>query len=188
MAIVQLYVAMNALVTQLVSNAQVRPLNDGKILLGREHATDTRAPNSIVMVPVTTRFGRSQITSTTDTVSPTEGRIARLRARTIASRLHVFEVHVWGAATPGSPYDDYEVTEFLFETVIRAAYAIATVDAQWTDGTWMDQQPDAFQRDKVGHYFVFHLGFDGPIADLAVNLAPHGTTLEPTLNVNPVRS
>lgn len=170
-----------------LENSMLEPLQDGGILLGQEHIDDQRGPNSIVFVPTRTGFGPSLATATSDNVAlaPGGGRLARLRQRTVASRKLTFEIHVWGKAKPGDPFDDYDVVEGLVETLIITIYTmVGQGNLTYGEGVWVDQQPEAPRREGAGHYFVFPVTFEGAVTDTSVNIVPPGTKLNPTLNLN----
>lgn len=164
-------------VNQIIENQGVRPLADGRILLGRQYLDDNRTPNSIVMVPRRTNFGYADVSSTADSTG--QGRNAQIRQRTLRSKEIVFDVHVWGAAFPPDENEDWDMTEYLYETVIRAAHQIASSDSHIIDGVWVDQEDTAVNRERLGHYFVFQIGVRGPVAALPVNLVPTGTRINP---------
>jgi hypothetical protein len=182
-SIVQLVDAIGAYVVSALEASGVRPLNDGAVLLGAEYVDDTRAPNSVVFVPTQMNFSRSVINSMSDTQSVGQGKPARIRQRTLAQRAHVFEVHVWGAATPSNARDDFDVTEYIAETIVRCSYLLASSDSQPGPGMWIDQREASGQKSKLGHYLVFQLALQGPVVDQAVNFVPAGTRLVPTLNI-----
>ncbi len=187
MSIVQLIDNLGAFVASALEQSGLRPLNDGGVLLGAEFVDDTRAPNSIVFVPVRTQFGPPLAVSAGGNSAPTNGTPFRTRARPRHSRAPVVEVHVWGAATPTNPRDDYDVTEYLAETVVRCAYLLASLaNTRPGQGTWVDQRDTSGQKSKLGHYFVFELELRGPVVDQPVNFVPPGTRMVPTLNVTPL--
>jgi hypothetical protein len=187
MTIVQVTRAISNAVNLAIENSQVEPLQDGKILLGREFADDRRSPNSIVFVPVRTAFGPSLSTATSDTVAlaPGGGFQRRLLQRTVASRRITFEVHIWGAAKPGDPFNDWDVAEGLAELVVLVVYKmVGQGNLTWGEGVWVDQQVDSEHREAEGHYLVFPMTLEGSVVDTSVNPMPPGTALNPTLNLN----
>lgn len=149
------------------------PLVDGQILLGRQHLLEQSAPPRIVFVPVRSVFGardtynRSRVAS-----SPSTEQRLQYAQRALHSEVVTFEVHVWGAAEPPDPDDDFDATQALYHVVIQSLRANITGGYELGDGDWTDQHPDAAQLQKLGHEFVFEVSIGTPVLDELHPLVP----------------
>jgi hypothetical protein len=170
--------ALGSAIAQVIENAQLRPLNDGAVLFGRQFVDDTRAPNSIVFVPTGGTFGPPKATADpSGSATP-----ARRLARPLWTESTDFDVHVWGAATPSVFADDFRVTQRLYQCVLVACFQLATTQVKPGRFAWVSQSAQAPQRDALGQYVVFQLTLSSVVTDLGVNFAPAGTHIVPTLN------
>lgn len=170
---------MSGALNVLLLNSQQRPLQDEKILLGREHIADGSAAPRVVMVPLTTRYTTARHSPSTETAIDANGRAMRLRARPLWSEALTFEVHCWGDTESFSTADPslaFDVTQTLAHTVMTAAYLVMTANGcRPTSGSWGDQVSEKADLLISGHYMIFGLEVDIPVTAPAEHFVPPGT-------------
>lgn len=167
-------------VNLLLANQQMRPLADGKILLGQEHVADSSSAPRIVFVPSRARFGSAQVNPVTTTEEDVNGFRARLRARPVATRHQTFAVHVWGdndVQSSSDPAYGFDLAVSLSDTLLRAVYLMAGRTARAEQGAWPDQEDRGSNLDIMGHYQIITIEWDIPVFDSAVNFVPKNTKM-----------
>ena len=141
---------------------------DGRALLGQQHVAEGSAPPRVVFVPTDSDWTvRDAATSRPTTGVPRSAeQLRQAQQRSIRTEVVTFRVHVWGQATPPDPDADFDVTQVLYQQVVRSAQSLADGQFDLTPGTWTDQAPGTTQLVKLGHEFVFGLTLQTPVLDL----------------------
>jgi hypothetical protein len=184
--ITQIVDALGQQLNNLLENAQQRPLEAGKILIGREHVSDSASAPQVVMIPSTSRFGPAGINPSTFAAVDAQGRKMRLRSRPLWTESLTFECHVWADTETFSATDPargFNAAQFLSHTLLRSAYLIMTANCRPTRGAWGDQATDKPNLIISGHYMVVGLEIDIPVTDQALIFVPQGTVMgRPNIN------
>jgi hypothetical protein len=188
--ITQIVAALGDTLNVLLTNAQQRPLQDGKILLGREHIADGSAAPRVVMIPMTSRYEVARHSPSTYLPVDQNGRMVRWRARPLWSESLTFQCHCWGDTESFSATDPargFNAAQALTHRLFCAAYLIMTANGcRPTVGAWGDQATDKPDLLVSGHYTIVGLEVDIPITDQALHFVPPGTTISrPQLGVSP---
>lgn len=157
-----------------------RAFVDGAILVGREKIGETSATPRCVMVPASIQDGPADATSamTVETRADDEHGREEL-SRPLRTDVLTYEVHAWGGgASDGGAFGP---ALLIAQQVKRSALLRFPGVVEIGRGTWPDQHPEAPQRLKLGHEFVFTLGFRTPITAEAVEFAPAETVVDLTM-------
>lgn len=160
-------------VTRLGATTPPVVLTAGKILLGRQHTVEGAyvAPR-IVFVPKSSRFGaRDTSNASVIETNPSSEMVAQWAQRSIHTDKVRFEIECWGVSTAGpggtpDPDADFDATQLLYQTVIASIRTNITGQYTLEDGTWVDQDENAAQLQKIGHRFVFGIEINTPILDV----------------------
>jgi hypothetical protein len=136
-------------------------LTDGAILVGRQHVFEASAAPRIVFVPVGSKFGPKDPTAPDPTTE--EGRFARA-ARSIATEMIQFEVHVWGR--DATLVDrDYDAAQVLYQCVMQSMCKLAEGCYVVSAGRWTSGREQGTQLARSGQEFVFGLDIATPVLD-----------------------
>ena len=128
------------------------------------------------MIPMRTQFNVKSLSNASQaTVFPSAEARRQWQTRAIRTDKHHFEVHVWGEAIPGDPALDFDATQVMYQQAIRTIHLRTAGHYELTDGAWMDQQPEATQLGKPGHWFAFGASFDTPVLDKILPFVPPAT-------------
>jgi hypothetical protein len=161
---------------------------DGRILVGKEYVTENSFAPKIVMVPLRTTYGPRDVTSSFTAAAIADEELDRERtARSVATTVWWYEVHVWGIAPPGTVElgkRSFGYAEALHHQVISSAHARCKGCYELGSGTWIDQVDGAPQRIKGGHELVFQLGLSAPVPDEALELSPDEMTVDAVLSLD----
>ena len=154
-------------------------LVDGRILMGRQHVFEASSAPRVVFVPMKSVWGpkstynRSPVATSRTTPNP-EAQVQNAN-RSIRTETPNFEVHVWGVANPPDPEGgDFDVTQMLYQQLVRTMQHLAPGNYNITDGEWVDQKPTGSQLVRYGHEFVFGVTFDTPVLDILGNAGQVG--------------
>jgi hypothetical protein len=180
--ITQIVAALGDTLNVLLTNAQQRPLQDGKILIGREHVADGSAAPRVVMIPMTSRYEVARHSPSTYLPVDANGRALRWRARPLWSEALTLQCHCWGDTESFSATDPargFNAAQALTHRLFTAAYLIMTANGcRPTAGAWGDQATDQADLLTSGHYTIVGLEVDIPITDQALRFVPPGTMIE----------
>jgi hypothetical protein len=155
-------------------------LTDGRIELGEEHRSENSSPPRIIFVPVISKFtastqamrGPRPITGLKGHPGQTQEMLRQRWEKMIAREDVHFAVTVWGAGNPPDPYKDFDVTQVLYQQLIRTCeHQIQGAYTLPSQGDWVDQHKSATQFDKLGHKIMFPLTVYTPVTDY-----PYGIT------------
>jgi hypothetical protein len=179
--ITQIVGALGDTLNVLLTNAQQRPLQDGKILIGREHVADGSAAPRVVIIPMTSRYDTARHSPSTFLAVDASGRAARLRARPLWNESLTLQCHCWGDTDSFSAEDPargFNAAQALTHRLFTAAYLIMTATGcRPTSGLWGDQATDKADLLISGHYTVIGLEVDIPVTDQALRFVPPGTMI-----------
>ena len=154
-------------------------LKDGRILIGRQHVYEASSAPRIVFVPLKSKWmPKSVYTRTPASAVPSPEQQRQWANRSIYTEAVLFEVHVWGQATPPDPEGgDFDATQVLYQQVARSLQHQAPGSFELVDVDWTDQKATGSQLVRAGHEAVFGLVVNTPVLDLiaALPYVPPGT-------------
>ena len=146
-------------------------LSDGVIALGEQHAPESGtsyvAPR-IVFIPRKSKFtastqamrGPRPITGVRGAAGQTPEMLRERSQKMIAQEEMLFEVVCWGAANPPNPYGDFNVTQVIYQQVIRSAEHQIQGTYSLGEGEW-----DATRLSQEGHQMSLMLMIKTPVAE-----------------------
>jgi hypothetical protein len=165
---------VNYISNQVVSNlalANYPPLVDGAILIGKQYIREQSAPPRIVFVPIGSTFGADDVYDGTGTYLT-----GQTLNRSIETDFTQFEVHCWGCALTNDTndsydYDGYDMTQLLYQEVIRTCDFLMRGNCTWSRGQWTTgTQNSPALLDRDGQEFVFILTVGTPVPEKVIPL------------------
>lgn len=180
--------ALSGDIVARVAAAGLPPLTDGKVLLGRQRVLENSAPPRVVFIPMASKFGPKSASNQSDssTVSnPNAEQLAQWAQRSIMTDKIIFEVQVWGQASPPDSDLDFDATQNLYDIVIQSVYAMSVGRSTIIDGRWVDQAVSETQVDKSGHVYVFGVEIETPVLDNLLGYLPPLTVMSGTAKIQP---
>ena len=144
-------------------------LVDGRITLGAQHLPENSSPPRIMM-----RLSRIKFTGADENARIQGGfrgnltsghgqsteQIIEQTGRMVAGENDVYEVTVWGAASPPDPDADWDAMQVLAQQFVRTLYYVAEGCYKIDDGG-----VDNTQTDQLGHKVTFPVTFYTPVLD-----------------------
>lgn len=181
---------VSALVVMMLNNLEpsrytvpVRPLTEGRVLLGRQWVSSWSSPSQVVFVPIGSTFGPANTLSQPVQVNgKSQGYQQRIRQRSLATDEAKYFVYCWGMSAVGTHEADFGATRFLAHTVMRACQRLMMGSVGFFPGEgWIDQRPDMASLVQEGHVFCFGVQISMPVPDSAVaivgtDVLPNGLT------------
>ncbi len=146
----------------------------GKILLGRQWDRQNQASPRIIMIPIGGDFPARDHYATATIPYPTDPQHVALSELSVLTNRNIFEVRIWGAASPPDPDTNFTVTEILRDQVIRTADRLTRGNYTCKSGKWEDQTIAASADMKLGHLYSFQLTIDAPVTANLTPFAPNG--------------
>jgi hypothetical protein len=157
--------------------ANLPPLSDGRIRVGKRHLASANAPPRVVFIPRRSKFKVPEMYQGSGVYGTDEAR-AQWLARNLQTEEKHFEVHVFGPVAPSDSDESFELTEWLAHQVIRSTHQLFAGSYGVDDGDWEDQVDDSSQALKTSHHFVFGLSLDVPVTDDPLQFVSEETTQE----------
>lgn len=159
--------------------------NDGYAFIGRQHVNESAAPNRIVYVPTGSKFGGKEVYNKSNVVGYPSTEIEnQIAQRSIATDEQIYEIYCWGQAIPANPYNDFEITQGLYQQVIMSIHLLAAGTYTLLSGKYIDQMPNATQFNKAGHEYVLIVSFKTPILDHTLDYSPSDISPNITNSIN----
>jgi len=164
-------------VSTALAAAGYPPLTDGKILIGQQHIQEYSSPPKIVMVPKGSTFYERDFYSRSQVEGyPSAEILLQWAQRAIHQDWVRFDVHCWGVADPPDPEGgDFDATQVLYQAVIQSLHRLALGSYKLGPGTWVDQNENVAQLQKLGHWFMFSVELFTPVLDQLLSYVPSGT-------------
>lgn len=166
-----------------------KAFTDARILLGAEYIEELSGAIRVVFVPRRTTYEARNIAGAWNASSLADGEHDRQR-KTPSFRTAVewYEVHIWGFDYfTSEPIErgrkSFGTCKLIEHQIIRSAQSRAATCYELGAGGFKDQDEDSPSRMKLGHDYVFQLGFPTPITREAVLLSPVGTTIDAALSL-----
>lgn len=182
--IVALRDALSNDIIESLAAANYPPLTDGKVLLGRQYQFEASAPPRIIFIPTKSAFPAKDVynRSVTGQGGYTAEQLAQNKNPSILSDNITFEVRCWGVSPTQDPDQDFDMTQALYQQVLRTCDKLARGTYLVTGGEWTDSRFTSGQLIRDGREFVFQLTFGTPILQFLEELpsAPDDTTIEET--------
>lgn len=168
--IVALRNALSSDVVASLAAASYPPLTDGQILLGRQYQMELSAPPRIIFIPTKSAFPAKDVYNRSPIAGNTAEQLIQNKNPSILSDNISFEVRCWGVSTDNNPDTDFDMTQALYQQVIRTCDKLARGTYLVSGGDWTDAKYTAGQLIRDGREFVFTLTFGTPILQFLLPL------------------